>query len=286
MRQRLSQVRDRRVSYPERMVRTARQRAFRSLNLMLLASVLAGTQGCIPQTDPALARTPPPSFPITVIAPPAAAPDIAGKLAALAPDANPEVVKLAVQAHACAVEARAVSGAERLAVIDYSRPSTERRLWVFDLARERLLYSEHVAHGRNTGDNLATRFSNIEGSLQSSLGLFRTAETYDGENGYSLRMDGLEPGVNDLARPRAIVMHGAWYVDPTQARRQGRLGRSLGCPALRTQVAREVIDTLKQGQLLFAYYPDRTWLSNSRFLACRPHEPARAGGAGIHAAAH
>ena len=170
-------------------------------------------------------------------------------------------------------------------MIDYSRPSTEQRLWVFDLARERLLYSEFVAHGRNTGGNLASRFSNVEGSLQSSLGLFRTAETYDGENGYSLRMDGLEPGVNDLARPRAIVMHGAWYVDPLKAMAQGRLGRSLGCPALRPQVARAVIDALKQGQMLFAYYPDRQWLSTSRYLGCRAHEPTARGGGSLHATA-
>ena len=99
-------------------------------------------------------------------------------------------------------------------------------------------------------------------------------------------MDGLEPGDNDLARPRAIVMHGAWDVDPQQARRQGRLGRSLGCPALRTQVARQVIDELKQGQLLFAYYPDDKWLSSSRFLGCRPHESKAGGSSSLHVAAH
>ena len=99
-------------------------------------------------------------------------------------------------------------------------------------------------------------------------GLFATAETYVGGNGYSLRMDGLEPGINDQARARAIVMHGAPYVDPAMALRQGRLGRSFGCPALRPVVANAVIDTLKQGQLIFAYYPDRQWLANSRFFRC------------------
>jgi hypothetical protein len=173
---------------------------------------------------------------------------------------------------------------ERLAVIDYSRPSTQRRLWVFDLARERLLYYEYVAHGRNTGGDLATRFSNDEGSLQSSLGLFRTAGTYEGENGYSLRMDGLEPGVNDRARARAIVMHGAWYVDPVQAHAQGRLGRSHGCPALRPEIAHAVIDALKQGQMVFAYYPDDAWLSSSRYLGCRAHEQEDAHAADFHAA--
>ena len=156
----------------------------------------------------------------------------------------------------------------RLAVIDYSRPSTERRLWVFDMHHPRLLFDDYVAHGKESGENFANRFSNEDGTLQSSMGLFRAGETYTGGNGYSLRLDGLEPGVNDNARARLLVMHGAWYVDPLQALKQGRLGRSHGCPALRPQVAHAVIDALQQGQLLFAYYPDPAWLATSRFLHC------------------
>ena len=185
----------------------------------------------------------------------------------LAPEADPGVLALALEARACALRNGAARGT-RLAVIDYSRPSTDRRLWVFDLERDALLYAEHVAHGRGSGENFARAFSNRDGSHQSSLGLFTTGETYDGGNGYSLRMDGLEPGINDAARDRLIVMHGAPYVDPAQALRQGRLGRSYGCPALRPQVARAVIDTLKQDQLLFAYYPDAAWLSGSRWFGC------------------
>ena len=195
-----------------------------------------------------------------------AKPTLLEKLQAQAPEADARVLALALQARECALAS--APSARRLAVIDYSRPSTEPRLWVFDLGRRRLLFAEHVAHGRGSGDNLAQAFSNREGSHQSSLGLFRTAETYHGGNGYSLRMDGLEPGVNDAARDRLIVMHGAPYVDPLQALRQGRLGRSFGCPAVRPQVARQVIDTLKQGQLLFAYYPDERWLDGSRLLGC------------------
>ena len=260
----------------------------RLLESACLAIALAGILGCTPREPTALVRESAPRP--TVLAPIQAKPihakqDLAVRLAALAPNADPRVIRLALRAQACATSASG-GDVERLAVIDYSRPSTERRLWVFDLERESLLYREYVAHGRNTGDNLATRFSNAEGSLQSSLGLFRTAETYDGENGYSLRMDGLEPGINDHARPRAIVMHGAWYVDPAQGLRQGRLGRSLGCPALRPEIAREVIDSLKRGQMLFAYYPDDAWLSGSRYLACdAAHEPDVHGGGGIHAAA-
>jgi hypothetical protein len=251
--------------------------------VLMLAACMATVPGCTKHAA-TVGKAPPAPAP-TPAQPPAISPDLAARLAVLAHDADPDVLRMAVQAQQCAAQRGDVASGGRLAVIDYSLPSTQRRLWVFDLSRESLLYSEHVAHGRNTGENLATRFSNIDGSFQSSLGLFRTAETYVGENGYSMRMDGLEPGVNDLARPRAIVMHGAWYVDPLQATRQGRLGRSLGCPAVRPQVAREVIDTLKQGQLLFAYYPDRDWLDSSRYLDCRRDEPPRQRQASLHAPA-
>ncbi|HOU66091.1 MAG TPA: murein L,D-transpeptidase catalytic domain family protein, partial [Thermomonas sp.] len=178
------------------------------------------------------------------------------------------VLALALEARACALRNGEVDDDAKLAVIDYSRPSTEKRLWVFDVARAALLFNEHVAHGSGTGENIATRFSNDDGSHATSLGLFRTAETYQGGNGYSLRMDGLDPGFNDHARSRAIVMHGAWYVNPDLIRTQGRLGRSQGCPALREQVAKVVIDTLKQRQLLFAYANDAAFLQRGRSFAC------------------
>ena len=193
----------------------------------------------------------------------------AQRLLAQAPGLDPVVLQLALDAQKCAVARGVARLPQRLAVIDYTLASTRPRMWVFDLDEAKLLFAEHVAHGRNTGENMATRFSNNEGSLQSSLGLFTANETYDGENGYSLRMDGLESGVNDRARDRLLVMHGADYVDPAQAVRQGRLGRSWGCPAVRREVAREVIDSLKGGQMVFAYYPDQHWLDGSRFLGCK-----------------
>jgi hypothetical protein len=177
-----------------------------------------------------------------------------------------KVLRLALSAAACAKRAGAVANERLLTVIDYSKASTLPRLWVLDLEREQVLFEELVAHGRGSGDNFATRFSNREGSHQTSLGLFRTADTYVGGNGYSLRLDGLEQGINDRARERAIVMHGAPYVNETISRALGRLGRSHGCPALRQAVARTVIDTIKQGSLVFAYFPDPTWLRGSRFL--------------------
>ena len=176
------------------------------------------------------------------------------------------VLKLALNAAACARSIGQVANDRLLTVIDYSRASTQPRLWVLDLVREQVLFEELVAHGRGSGENYATRFSNADGSHQTSLGLFRTADTYVGTNGYSLRLDGLEPGVNDKARERAIVMHGAPYVIDMQLRTVGRLGRCHGCPELRAAVARTLIDTIKQGSLVFAYYPDKQWLRASRFL--------------------
>lgn len=199
-------------------------------------------------------------------------------LSSLAPDADTRVLRLALAARDCAVSKGLATPSERLAVIDFARPSTEPRLWVFDLKTPRLLYLEHVAHGRGSGEAQARQFSNREGSHQSSLGLFRTGETYVGGNGYSLRLDGLERGINDRARERAIVVHGADYVDPLLAHRQGRLGRSFGCPAVRTEVARPLIDSIKHGQLLFAYYPDPAWAQSSNLLSCAAATAATASG--------
>ncbi|MDR0182706.1 murein L,D-transpeptidase catalytic domain family protein [Lysobacter arvi] len=210
----------------------------------------------------------------------ASAPQPGGRwLSRLAPAADPKVLELAVAAMHCAQSGGVGTEARRLAVIDYSRPSLLPRLWVFDLDAGRLLYEEVVAHGQGSGENMATRFSNVDGSHQSSLGLFVTADTYTGRNGYSLRMRGLEPGVNDAAMARAIVMHGAPYVDPAQGRRMGRLGRSWGCPAVRSAVAKPMIDLLKGGQFVFSYYPDRAWLGRSALLRCPAARRVLASGA-------
>ena len=176
---------------------------------------------------------------------------------------------MALQSRQCAMQnGRVANRAHRLAVIDFSRPSSQKRMWVFDLGSQRLLYDEFVAHGEGSGDNMATKFSNIDNSHQTSLGLFTTAETYYGANGYSLRMDGLEPGINDNARSRAIVIHGADYVNPNLIPTQGRIGRSWGCPAVRRDIAPQLIDTIKEGNLLFAYYPDPQFVKNSGYLGC------------------
>ena len=187
-------------------------------------------------------------------------------LSSMAPALKPEVLRQAL--HAAEAAGRSHSGVKRdiLAIIDYSLPSTEPRLWIFDTAKEKLLFEELVSHGKNSGGNQTIRFSNVPESLMSSLGTFVTGETYVGRNGYSLRLHGLERGFNDKALERAIVMHGADYVSAEFVRRHGRLGRSWGCPAVRRAVARPIIDTLAGGAVLFSYFPQAEWLSASGFL--------------------
>jgi len=202
------------------------------------------------------------------------------RLAAAAPNATRDALRLAVSAMQCAQAHGQGADARRLTVIDYSKPSLEPRMWVFDLATDTLLFEEHVAHGRNSGDNMTTSFSNENGSYQTSLGLFLTGESYQGSNGYSLRLDGLDKGLNDLAMERAIVIHGAWYVDPAQAKQQGRLGRSLGCPALRNAVAQPLIDSIKKGNFLFSYHAGSDLVAKADSLACDRQRLAGTSGSG------
>lgn len=195
------------------------------------------------------------------------------KLATAAPKANPDVIRLALSALTCAANT-GHDISNNLTVIDYSIASSQPRLWVFDLASQKLLFEELVAHGKNTGEKYATNFSNTYGSLQTSLGLFLTKNTYQGANGYSLRMEGLDEGFNDKAMERAIVFHGAPYVSNDWVKKHGRIGRSWGCPAVNNGVAKKVIDTIKGEQFLFSYYPDQKWLAESKFLNCLPEQKA------------
>ncbi|WP_332911234.1 murein L,D-transpeptidase catalytic domain family protein [Algoriphagus boritolerans] len=153
-----------------------------------------------------------------------------------------------------------------LTVIDFTLPSTEKRLWVIDVEKREILLNSVVAHGRNTGELMAKSFSNTPESFQSSLGFFKTAETYQGKHGYSLRLDGLEKGFNDQARARAIVIHGADYASEEFAKSTGRLGRSLGCPALPPDLSSKVIDLIKDGSLLFIYGNDENYLKQSALV--------------------
>ncbi len=186
-----------------------------------------------------------------------------------APGLRSDVVRLALKATETAADRGLVKRRDLLTIIDYSLPSTQPRLFVFNLNSKKLLFRELCAHGKNSGDNRTEYFSNSPGSLATSLGLFVTADTYVGGNGYSLRLKGLEEGVNDMAWDRAIVMHGAAYVSRQAIKLLGRLGRSWGCPAVRREIAQKLINTVRGGTPVFAYYPDQRWLSHSEFVASK-----------------
>lgn len=154
-----------------------------------------------------------------------------------------------------------------ITIIDFSLPSNQKRLWVIDLEEVKVLYHSLVSHGRNTGEVMAKKFSNKSGSYASSPGFYTTGETYFGKHGLSLRLDGIENGINDNARERAIVMHGADYVSPEFIEKYGRLGRSLGCPAVPEEQSKEIIETIKNGTCLFVYPPTESYLLNSPVIS-------------------
>jgi hypothetical protein len=145
-----------------------------------------------------------------------------------------------------------------LTIIDFSLSSNTKRLWVIDLTTNTILYNSLVAHGRNTGDEFANSFSNGAESFKSSLGFYATGEVYGGKHGQSLRLDGLEKGVNSNARNRAVVIHGANYVSDAFIKNNRRLGRSLGCPAIPEELTKEIINTIKDKSCLFIYHPSRS----------------------------
>lgn len=174
-----------------------------------------------------------------------------------APGLHADALRLALDSTGCAVQRGQVRRNNLLTVIDYSIRSSEPRLFVFDLGARKLLFRELCAHGKASGGDITNFFSNEPGSEASSLGLFVTEDTYVGHNGYSLRLRGLEEGVNDMALDRAIVLHGAYYVSREAIRVLGRLGRSWGCPAVRSEIAHKLIDTIRGGSAIFAYYPQK-----------------------------
>lgn len=182
-----------------------------------------------------------------------------------APRLNKKVLKLALTAYQ---KARIHGDVKKqvLTVIDYSLPSWKQRMWIFDLNRDKLLYNTYVAHGKNSGSDTPNHFSNQPSSKATSLGTYVTKDTYIGSKGYSLNLKGLEKGFNDNAYDRRVVIHGAWYVEPNFIKQQGRAGRSWGCPSIAKTLARPVINTIKGGSVVFAYYPDRNYLSHSRFV--------------------
>ncbi len=205
-------------------------------------------------------------FSSTAVRASAPSPTLIHSLVQQAPGLRSNVLRLAMEAADRAAKQGLITRRDKLTVIDYSLPSTVPRLFVFDLAAQKLLFCELVAHGKNSGGNHADFFSNEPNSEASSLGLFVTANPYFGSHGLSLRLRGLEHGINDMAWNRDIVMHGAAYVSEEAIRVLGRLGRSWGCPAVPQEVASKIIKTIEGGTPLFAYYPAKQWLETSAFL--------------------
>lgn len=185
-------------------------------------------------------------------------------LSSKAPTLNEKVLNLALNAYEIALKNGGVKK-HVLTVIDYSLPSSKKRMWVFDLDKEKLLYNTYVAHGKNSGLTVPHHFSNRNSSKETSLGTFVTQDTYYGHKGYSLNLKGLEKGFNDNAYSRRVVVHGAWYMEPSFISKSGRAGRSWGCPAIAQSMARGVINSIKNGSVLFAYYPDNNYLKKSKF---------------------
>lgn len=205
--------------------------------------------------------------------PPQPVPDILAEATYLhAQDSNlqPRVAQLALLAYNNA-QLQGYNTQHMLTIVDYTKPSGQKRLWVVNVDTHQILFNERVAHGRNSGDDYATKFSDRINSLQSSLGVYLTdTQAYNGHYGYALRVHGLEPGFNKHADERAIVVHGASYVTDTFVNLHGQAGRSWGCFALSSTTVKPVIDSIKGGTVIFAYYPDRKWLKNSNYLKVTP----------------
>ncbi len=187
-------------------------------------------------------------------------------ISAKASNLDKNVLKLSLMAYQKAQQ-QGITQKGILTVIDYSRPSTEKRLWVIDVVNNKVLFNTYVAHGKNSGELNSTSFSNKPNSLKSSFGVFVTDTTYTGHDGYSLHIRGLEHGINDNVYSRSVIFHGAAYVSEAYARARGMMGRSWGCMAVGFDVIHPLINTIKDKTLVFAYYPDQNWLKTSKFLA-------------------
>ncbi len=184
-----------------------------------------------------------------------------------APEMNPEVINKVLQTLTCATQYN-IDNNNILTVIDYSLPSNQKRLWIFDLKEKKLLFHTYVSHGIKSGALLTTNFSNKYNSKCSSIGVYRTEKPYYGRDGISLKLDGLDRGFNDNASNRSVVMHGGWYVEEDFIKKYGRAGRSWGCPAIPLDLAKPIINTIKDKSLFVVYYPSDSWFFKSRYLNC------------------
>ncbi len=183
----------------------------------------------------------------------------------LAKNINPKVLELAINAYYNARK-KGLDTKGILTIVDYSLPSSKKRMWVLNLNDLQLVHYSLVTHGSGSGLLYARHFSNTPESYESSLGLYLTKKSYDGQVGHALRLQGLEPGFNDNAEPRGIVVHAAEYADENFIDQYGRLGRSEGCFALPIASSKNIISSIEDGTLIFAYYPDQHWLKQSHYL--------------------
>ena len=172
----------------------------------------------------------------------------------------------AVKGYNYLLEKKLLKNSQILTIVDYSKPSSQKRLYVLDMSNGKILFNTLVAHGRNSGYDYATDFSNDESSHKTSLGFFITLNTYNGGNGYSLKLQGCEKGINDKALERAIVIHGAAYVNESFAQTNGYLGRSYGCPAVPEKLSKIIIDVIKNGSCMFLYHPTKKYTTASKIL--------------------
>ena len=163
-----------------------------------------------------------------------------------------------------------LKNARYLSIVDFSKHGGARRFYVVDMQDTCVVFNTYVSHGRNSGERYASRFSNTENSLMSSLGFFITGATYFGQHGLSLRLLGQERGFNNLAEQRGIVVHGADYVSEKVVQHQGYVGRSWGCPALPEELTEPVINTIRDGSAFFIYHPNERYQQSSKFLKNRP----------------
>lgn len=181
---------------------------------------------------------------------------------------NPQALNTALTMYYCSTD-KGLNHTPYLTLIDYSLPSNEKRLWLFDMKNNKLLLNTWVAHGMKSGEVYPNSFSNKHETHKSSIGFFQVGKSYTGEGGYSARLMGLSPGFNDNAYKRNLVVHGAWYVSEDFVKKYGRVGRTWGCPAVPTSLTTKVVNIIRNGSVLIVYYPDKKWLSNSTYLACQ-----------------
>jgi hypothetical protein len=194
------------------------------------------------------------------------------------PSLNPDAFRLGLLGFNTLLSQGMVRNDTLLTIIDFSLPSSVDRFFVINLVRHQILFKSLVSHGRNSGDLYASRFSNKMQSHETALGFFLTGESYLGGQGYSLQLQGVDTGYNDLSKVRGIIIHGANYVTRNYISRYGRLGRSFGCPALPPELSKQIINLIKDGSVLFSYFPDQVYFDHSVILRAVPQSLHTDGG--------